>query len=353
MQKKEKYVAYVGAYTMETAVGLHIYDVDPDTGVFTEKGVEPVSNASYVVLSSDGKFLYSIEDEGVCAFAVAPDGSLTKLNQHGIDGMRGDYLDVDSKNRYLFVGGYHDGKVTMLRLNPDGSIGDITCGIFHQTGVLGQGERHLDHAKVTCVKLTPDEKFLCAVDFGLNQIKVYRIDYKNGKLELDDIVRPELDAGARLLEFSKDGKFAYVLTSYANAIEVYRYSVKNDSAVFDQIQIAKAIPEKADENSALTNFSFSDDDSFLFVSVDAMNGVSWLKRNAKDGTLTLSGAMQTSGDFPKSLAPLPGGKYVAVLNHDTNEIRTFRVNYDENFILMQNAPVKIQKPNCIQILRLS
>ena len=48
---------------------------------------------------------------------------------------------------------------------------------------------HLDVYKrqhVDCVKLTPDQKFLCAVDNGLDQVKIYRVDYEYGKLELVD-----------------------------------------------------------------------------------------------------------------------------------------------------------------------
>ena len=152
---KEKYVAYVGTYTHTNSVGIHVYDVNPETGVFCEKAVAPINNPSYVTISKDGKHLYSIEDEGVAAFNILPDGNLEKVNQNWIGGMRGDYIDVDSKNRFLFVGGFHDGRVTMMKLAEDGSIGNVAFGLFHQSISLGGNERHLDHAKVTCVKLTP------------------------------------------------------------------------------------------------------------------------------------------------------------------------------------------------------
>ena len=46
-------------------------------------------------------------------FAVEDDGDLTPINKVDIDGMRGCYLSVDKTGRYLFVAGYHDGKVTV------------------------------------------------------------------------------------------------------------------------------------------------------------------------------------------------------------------------------------------------
>lgn len=76
----------------------------------------------------------------------------------------------------------------MMHLNEDGSIGDIADGIFHKGMGRSIAQRNfIPH--VDCVKLTPDQKFLCAVDNGLDQVKIYRVDYEYGKLELVDIIR--------------------------------------------------------------------------------------------------------------------------------------------------------------------
>ena len=44
--KQEKYVAYVGTYTHENSVGIHIYDVDVEAGKLTERKVVPINNPS-------------------------------------------------------------------------------------------------------------------------------------------------------------------------------------------------------------------------------------------------------------------------------------------------------------------
>lgn len=346
----DKYVAYVGTYTHENSVGIHVYDVDSATGVFTEKSVVPINNPSYLTISKDGKFLYSIADEGVAAFHVDEEGGLEKINQSWIGGMRGCYVEVDSKNRYLFVGGYHDGRVTMMRIKEDGSIGDIADGIFHKGGFLSASEKRLDHPKVTCVTLTPDEKYLCAVDFGLNQTKIYEVDYELGHLHMVDMIRSELDAGARIMRFSKDGKFAYIMTGIGNTMEVYTYR-DNNGPEFELVQVVDVL-DKEYENAACTCFRFTEDEKYIFVTVDAVDGYSYLKRNEQDGTLEWQGFTYTSGDYPKSLLVVPGSEYIAVLNHDSNEIRTFHMDYDGHYGLMKNAPVKVDKPNCIRIHKL-
>lgn len=87
---------------------------------------------------------------------------------------------------------------------------------------------------VDCVKLTPDQKFLCAVDNGLDQVKIYRVDYENGKLELVDIIRGPLESAPRMIRFSRDGRFAYILYELLNQVEVYSYKIVDDMPVFEK-----------------------------------------------------------------------------------------------------------------------
>lgn len=54
--KQEKYVAYVGTYTHENSVGIHIYDVDVEAGKLTERKVVPINNPSDLVVSKDRSF---------------------------------------------------------------------------------------------------------------------------------------------------------------------------------------------------------------------------------------------------------------------------------------------------------
>ena len=125
-----KYVAYVSTYTMGDNHGIKIYDVDMENGRFLPKGEVEITNASYISVSHDKKHLYAITDFGVEAYTVLHDGSLEKMNWAPINGMRGCYLSTDYKEEFLFVAGYHDGKITVLRLNKDGSVGEITDEIY-------------------------------------------------------------------------------------------------------------------------------------------------------------------------------------------------------------------------------
>lgn len=348
---KEKYVAYVGTYTHGNSVGIHIYDVDVEQGKMEEKKVVPINNPSHLTVSADGRFLYSIADEGVAAFKILPDGDLEPINEKWIGGMRGCYVEVDKENHYLFVGGYHDGRVTMMNLEEDGSIGEIADGIFH----TGMGRSIADRnyrPHVNCVKLTPDEKYLCAVDGGLDQVKVYEIDYKNGKLKIADILREHLDSSPRMIRFSKEGTYAYVLCEETNAIDVYHYECTQEGPQFEEIQSIPTVNGKEKAICGASDIEITQDGKYLFCSNAGVNSVVIYNIDEKTGKLEKISDSKISGNYPKTIAVLPDNKHFVSLNHDTNEITSFVMNYEKKCFLMEGKPISIDQPNCIYIHKL-
>ena len=79
-ENQDKYVAYISTYTRGDNHGIKIYDVDMETGRFKEKDEVDISNSSYVTVSHNGKYLYSITDLGVESYKIAPDGTLDLIN---------------------------------------------------------------------------------------------------------------------------------------------------------------------------------------------------------------------------------------------------------------------------------
>jgi 6-phosphogluconolactonase len=347
--KRERYVAYVGTYSDESSKGIHIFDLDINTGKMTKRKSLDVHNSSALIVSHSRRYLYSVEDEGVAAFKILPDGDLQLKNHHSIGGMRGCALAIDQKDQYLFVAGYHDGRVTMMQLNQDGSIGKIADGIFHRGMGIGMTDL-FSQPHVTCVQVTPDEKFLCAVDSGLNHVKVYEIDTEKGKLKLSDTLRCQLDSAPKDLVFSKDGQFAYLLCEKKDCINIYRYL--HDKGEFELLDTASTVYENDPEGCVPCSLVLSPDGKHLFCSNAGSNTVAIFAVDLKDGGLQEVCQSKISGDYPKSLTVMPDGKHFLSLNHNANEIVPFKIDYKDNYFLLHGKPVSIQKPNSICIQRL-
>ena len=344
--EKEKYVAYVGTYTHGSSIGIHLYDVDVEEGTLTPRKVVPVNNSSYVVKSKNGKYLYSIADEGVAVFAIEEDGDLTLINKVDIDGMRGCHLSVDDKGKYLFVGGYQDGKVTVVHTHQDGRLGRVFDGVFHR-GIGSVAERNF-RPHVSCVQITPEGKYVCAVDNGIDQVKIYRINELKNRIELADILRCKRESAPREILFSKDGNYAYILFELRNEVGVYKYSDHGKTPEFELVQVISTVTDGRDSrHDCAAAMQISPDGNYLFTSTAGENAVAMFAINPEDGTLRKDFVLPISGQYPKAIALFPDGKHIAVVNHESNSITTFAINYEKKLLVMKGRPMKVETPNCI------
>lgn len=345
-----KYMAYVGSYSYTgRAKGITVFDVDVEQGKFIRRCEVEVDNSSYVQASNNGKILYSIADEGVVSFKILENGSLSRLGSAKIKGMRGCHLSTDKGDNYIFVSGHHDGKITVLKLNKDGSVGRITDGVFHK-GLGSVAERNF-RPHVSCARLTPDEKFLMVSDLGIDQIKVYRFDKSEGRIMLVDTVRCELESAPKRFVFSSDGKYFYVLYELKNVIDVFSYEQGERTPKVEKIQTISTTGEEPSQMTAACALRFTPDEKYLFCSNAGDNTVSLYERNAETGLLTLRFCLPISGDYPKDIAVFPDGKHIASINHE-GTISFFRVDYEQGLLVMSGRTISVNEPNCCEIVKI-
>ena len=343
-----KYVAYVGSYSYTgKAKGITIYDVDTDRGCFVKKDEVDVDNSSYVIKSRNQKTLYSIADEGIVSFKILSDGGLERLNSVKINGMRGCHLSTDVNDRYIFVSGYHDGKITVLRLHEDGSVGEIVDEVYHK-GLGSIAERNF-RPHVSCTRTTPDGHFVMAADLGIDQVKIYHFDSKDETLNLVDMISCSINSAPRFFEFSQDGKYLYLMYEMKNVIDVFSYEAKPGCRV-PNIEKIQTVPttgsSKLSELTAATALSFTADDRFIFVSNAGDDSVCLYQRDADTGLLKEKMCLPISGEYPKDIAVFTDNKHIASINHESGTITFFKIDYKTGLIVMCANSVKVNQPNC-------
>ena len=200
--------------------------------------------------------------------------------------------------------------------------------------------------------MTPDQKYLCAVDNGIDHVNVYRLDHRTGKLNLVDIVRCELESGPRQITFSRDGKFAYVLCELKNYINVYTYDGRGKTPKFEKIQQVDTRMDVKETACAAASVKISRAGNHLYCSSAGDNSVSIFTIDPKSGMLERMCSLPISGSYPKDLDVFPDDRTLVVLNHESNEIRTFRINYEKKLFVEKGRPIKVETPNSIMISRL-
>jgi 6-phosphogluconolactonase len=343
----EKYVAYVSTYTQGDSHGIKIYDVDMERGRFIEKDKVEITNSSYVTISHNGKYLYSITDFGVEAYDITETGSLELINFAPINGMRGCYVSTDYTDSYLFVAGYHDGKLTVLRLKEDGGVGEITDEIFHK-GLGSIAERNF-RPHITCARMTHDNKFLLVADQGMDHVNVYAFDTVTGKVNLADIIRSDIESAPRHIKISKDGRFIYIVHEWKCYIDVYSYSYSKAKRqpVFEKIQTVETIEREKGSSNGCSALTFSDDYKYLLSTIAGDNSAVLYSVDEKTGMLTKIFCLPVSGEYPKDASLFPNNKFLVSLNHETNDMTFFHVDVEHGTMIMNGPPIHVNVPNCI------
>ncbi|MCH5338616.1 MAG: beta-propeller fold lactonase family protein [Acetatifactor sp.] len=347
----EKYVAYVSTYTRGDKHGIKIYDVDMDKGRFIEKDQVEVTNSSYVTISHNKKYLYSITDFGVEAYKILEDGGLKMISLATINGMRGCYLSTDYTDSYLFVAGYHDGKLTVLRLNENGGVGEITDEIFHK-GLGTVAERNF-RPHINCARMTHDNKYLLVADQGMDHVNVYRLDLVNGKVHLADVIRSEMESAPRHIKISRDGRFIYIVHEWKCFIDVYSYEEKGDQPVFEKIQTIETVKREKGSSNAASALTFSEDHKYLISTNAGNNSATLYSVDEETGKLTTIFCLPVSGDYPKDASLFPNNKFLVSLNHESNEMTFFHVDPKNGTLIMNGPPIQVNVPNCITFHKLS
>ena len=349
---KGKYMAYVGSYSYTgKAKGITVFDVDVEKGQFQYRCEMEVDNSSYVIASSDGKTLYSIADEGVVAFRILENGSLARLNSASIRGMRGCHLCTDAEDKYVFVSGYHDGKATVLSLNPDGSVGSIVDGVFDK-GYGSVAERNF-RPHVTCTRRTPDGKYVMSVDNGIDQVRIYRFTEKEQKLKQVDAIRCELESAPRHFRFSADGRFIYLIYELKTKIDVFSYKTGERAPIIEKIQtVSTTSTENPGVMTAACAMRLSWDQKYLYCSNAGENTVSVFSRDEETGLLTRLCCLPVSGEYPKDIAVFPDSRHIVSVNHESGSLSFFTVDYEKGLMVMSGRSIPVNEPNCCAIVKI-
>ena len=100
---------------------------------------------------------------------------------------------------------------------------------------------------------------------------------------------------------------------------------------------------------AASGLRISPSGKYLYCSTAGENSAGIFKIDQETGLLTKICILPISGKYPKDLAVFPDEKTLVVLNHESNEIRFFHIDYEKGLIVMKGRPIKIETPNCILI----
>lgn len=346
-------LVYVGSYAKAESEGVRVYRLNTDNGSLTlQQGVAGIANPSFLSLNQEQKRLYVVSELGaalgtVTSFSVNPeDGSLAYLNEQSSFGKASCYVTVDQNSRTLILANYTSGNVTSYPIEADGKIGEAADNIQHEGSSIRpdrQGEPH-PHAAV----IDPSGKYACIPDLGLDQIKIYRIDYTTSKLIPHQEAQAHPGAGPRHLVFHASLPYAYVINELDSTITAYSYSEEGE--ILRRVQTVNALPEDFAGESTCADIHISPSGNYLYGSNRGHDSIVVYHINQADGTLTYVEHTPTLGRTPRNFAITPDGRYLLAANQDTHTIVTFALDRESGRLTETGQIVELDtKPVCIKV----
>jgi 6-phosphogluconolactonase len=340
---------FIGTYTKGDSKGIYSFTLNSAEGRITDiKAVATLENPTYLTLSHDKKYLYSVVKEGpsggLAAYSISENGELTSINSQLSDGSSPCHVSVDSKNQYVFSANYHKGTVDSYLLNQeDGSVQPAASIIQHEgSGPDPRQEKPHTHY----AGLTPDEKYLAVVELGTDALITYKVS-DNGTLTKVNLLPLKAGSGPRHLTFHPNGILAYLMTEFSSEVIVLRYHPENGH--FTEVQYISTLPEGFNDNNQGSAIHISADGRFVYAGNRGHNSIA-VFHVEETGELSFLEHTPTEGDWPRDFAIDPSGKYILASNQESSNLVLFSRDENTGKLTLLQSDITVPYPVCIKFL---
>jgi len=302
----------------------------------------PLRHASYLAFSPDRTKLYAVcEDEeagAVATFALNEAGLPHFASILSAPGFSGCHLTAELSGKFLYAANYSAGNFAEFRLQ-DGIPLGVTRMIQHHG--RGPDAERQEHAHVHFVQLTPDGKYLCVIDLGIDEVISYPLDR--------DGVHPEeaihfkvtpAGSGPRHLVFNRVGDRAYLLNELGNTVMILGY----DDGKFTLLATASTLPPGFSGWSKAAAIRLSSDERFVLASNRGYDSIAVFEILGDE--LKLRRLSPSGGKSPRDFNFI-SETMIAVANESTDELVFFGYDSRTGTLIPLDLVKRMVNPLCV------
>ncbi|MBC2844707.1 lactonase family protein [Winogradskyella flava] len=353
--KKETTLLFVGSFTdKKPGEGIHVFEFNNETGEASLKfTLDSVTNTSFLKLSNNGKYLYSVMDSQmpyhgkIAAFVVdSINGKLDLINIQDCGGLNPAHIDIDKTGKFLASSQYSDGSLSLFKINKDGSLKPHSQVLrFKDSSVIKERQ---EASHIHSSNFSPDNEFLFAHDLGADKIRGFSFNSntKDSLLNNENQIKMKPGSGPRHFAFHPNGKFGYSIAELSGKLTAFNFRNGDLEYVEDyqSYQKHQNIYRAADVH-------ISPDGKFLYASNRGPeeDSISIFSINPENGTLTLIEHERTYGEHPRNFAIDPSGEFLLVANQFTNNIIVFRRDIKTGKLSKLNQEIVVKNPSSLQM----
>ena len=350
MAQSVDYFLMIGTYTTTPTDGIEVYGYDSHNGTFQFLHKTPLKNPSYLAVSPNHKFLYSVTEAGlpeggaVSSFSLnTTSGDLKLINTQSSNGNHPCYVTVHKSNKWVAVSNYSSGNFEYYPVASDGSLKTPINTIHHGSSVI-KGRQDAPHAHSAVY--SPDGKYLMVQDLGMDKIMIYPID-ASGKINTakSSFVQMAPGSGPRHLEFHPNGKWAYLMEEMSGNLTAMSY--KNGKLTV--LNSVNAYPSDYKDDFGSADVHVSPDGRYVYGSNRGKsNTIGIFKIDQSSGKVSLIATQSTMGQTPRNFNFDPTGNLLLVANQQTNDVVVFKVNKETGLLTDTGTKLSVNKPVCLK-----
>ena len=346
----------VGTYTSGSSNGIYVYRFNQKDGSAEYLSSVDVENPSYLVVSKDERFVYSVsENRTESAYANAfsfnkQTGTLTYLNRQLTTGANPCYINTDFASKFVITANYSGGNVSVFPISDDGMLLPVSQ-VFDFESIMHK-ETPDPKSHLHSVVFSPDQKFIFAADLGKDKIHKFVVNNISSPFieqGVPDAFELEAGSGPRHMVFHPNEKYAYMLNELSGNVTAFDY----DDGNLNAIQYIAADTTSVSIHKGSADIHVSPDGKFLYASTRVTsNGIAIFKINEADGKLSFID-FQPTGIHPRNFIITPNGQYLLVANRDSNNIQIFTIDKNIGLLRDTGKQLDINMPVCLKFISIS
>ncbi len=346
---------FVGGYASVDQPAIQAFLFDGTGGELTPSGsFTGINNPTFLLAHPNGRWLYTVSETGqeshgavggVWAFQFQREPfNIQPINHRSTHGDWPCHLRLDHKQKWLLATNYGTGSAGIYPLGPDGSLGEMTDLIQHHGAGPNAARQEGPHTHSSI--FAPDNRFVIIADLGIDQLVTYRFDAVTGKLQLHTSVATRPGSGPRHLAFHPNGRWLYTANELDSTVTLYDYDAAKGTLL--ERQSLSTIPPGSPEN-IVADIQLSTAGERLYVSNRGHNSIA-VYDMAGSGSLDLVSIPDCGGNWPRNLAPAPGGRFMLVANQYSNEVCVLPIRGDAEALAAPVARATVTGASSIQFI---
>ena len=342
-------VVYFG--TSSRGVGVEVFEMDRETGGLTKRSETAFPGRGWIDLDPSERFLYAaIDGDAVASFAVdRQTGALSPLNTSPTGTLSWSYLTVDPTGRFVIGASYAGGAVSVVSINPDGSLGEVTDVVKHVGPVPGP---HPDQTQPKAHQCPFDlaGRWIAVNDLGLDRTYAYRLDTASGKLiaNVPGHIQYSLGRGPRHIAFHPNNRFAYVINELSSEMTALRWDPAYGT--FENIDTRSTLPEDWAGRMWSAQVQVHPTGKWVYGSnrgaKSGSDDIVIFQIDQGSGWIGEAGHAAPRGKTARNFAIDPSGRFLVCVHQDSDNAVVFRVDQETGLLSPAGEETSIVNAVC-------